>query len=222
MTQIIERTMRFLGFFRKEISLLHCRYSSYCTQDQIRRKIKFGVNVEILGDPLYGLHENATITIGDRVMLNSRNEGYHVGMFSPVKLLADRPGACIEIGEETRIHGSCLHAWKSIRIGKRCLIAANCHIVDSNGHPTALQTPEERVKSTDVPRPVVIRDDVWIGTGCVVLPGVTIGRGSIIGAGSVVTKDIPVGVIAAGNPARTISSSNETPQVDSEFSDPGV
>lgn len=48
--------------------------------------------------------------------------------------------------------------------------------------------------------PVVIEDDVWIGSGVIVLPGVTIGKGSVIGVGSIVTKDIPANVIAVGNP----------------------
>jgi acetyltransferase-like isoleucine patch superfamily enzyme len=122
-----------------------------------------------------------------------------------VKLLADIPGAAIKIGDDTRIYGSCIHAWKSIRIGKRCLIAANCHIIDSNGHLSSLENPKLRGQLRDVPKSVEIEDDVWIGAGCIVLPGVTIGKGSIIGAGSVVTGDIPGGVIAAGNPAKIVS-----------------
>jgi acetyltransferase-like isoleucine patch superfamily enzyme len=52
--------------------------------------------------------------------------------------------------------------------------------------------------------PVVIEEDVWIGTNCMVLKGVTIGRGAVIAAGAVVTKDVPPFTVAAGNPARVI------------------
>ena len=53
-------------------------------------------------------------------------------------------------------------------------------------------------------KPITIADDVWIGGGAVLLPGITIGQGSVIAAGSVVTKDIPAGVVAGGNPCRII------------------
>jgi acetyltransferase-like isoleucine patch superfamily enzyme len=53
-------------------------------------------------------------------------------------------------------------------------------------------------------RPVFVRDGVWIGANAVVLKGVTVGRGAIVGAGSVVTKDVPEYTVVAGNPARTI------------------
>ena len=59
------------------------------------------------------------------------------------------------------------------------------------------------------PRPIVIEDNVWLGAGSTVMKGVTIGRNSVIGAGSVVTKDIPADVIAAGNPCRIIRKLHE-------------
>ena len=58
--------------------------------------------------------------------------------------------------------------------------------------------------------PVVIEDDVWIATDVVILPGVTISRGAIIGAGSVVTKDVPAKSVVAGNPARLIRNLKDT------------
>ena len=54
------------------------------------------------------------------------------------------------------------------------------------------------------PKPIIIGDDVWIGTCSIVLPGVKIGKGSVVGAGSVVTKDVPDYCVVAGNPARII------------------
>jgi galactoside O-acetyltransferase len=64
--------------------------------------------------------------------------------------------------------------------------------------------PELRRGGTQFSFPVTIGDDVWIGANVVVLPGVAIGKNSIIGAGSVVTKDIPENVVAAGNPWRVL------------------
>lgn len=68
-------------------------------------------------------------------------------------------------------------------------------------HPT---DPEERRKGLEASRPIVIEDGVWIGGHVSILPGVRIGKGSVIGAGSVVTRDIPAGKVAAGNPCRVI------------------
>ena len=61
---------------------------------------------------------------------------------------------------------------------------------------------------TDPKRPVVIGDDVWIAARAIILPGVTIGKGSIIGAGAVVTKDVPEYAVVGGNPARVIRYRN--------------
>jgi len=168
-----------------------------------------GANVTFTGVPLIQVTPGALIRIGDDVTINSENYDYHVNMHSPVKLMADRSEAIIEIGAGTRIHGTAIHAWKSIRIGKKCLIAANCQIMDASGHELCLDDPERRVRSKDCPRPVVIEDAVWIGANSIILPGVTIGRGSVIGSGSVVTGDIPPMVLAAGNPARVVCSSHD-------------
>ena len=73
--------------------------------------------------------------------------------------------------------------------------------VTVTGHPV---WGEYRRKCAQFSLPVVIEDDVWIGANTVVLPGVTIGKGTVIGAGSVVTHDIPAGVVAFGAPCRVI------------------
>jgi acetyltransferase-like isoleucine patch superfamily enzyme len=123
-------------------------------------------------------------------------------MFSPVKLMADRLNAKIEIGDDTRIHGTCIHAQERIIIGSRCLIAANCQIVDNSGHDLSGDNPSARIITSGMTKPILIEDDVWIGTGVIVLPGSRIGRGSVIGAGSVVSGNIPAMSLAVGAPCR--------------------
>ena len=107
---------------------------------------------------------------------------------------------------------------KNIKIGKNVFINACCRFQDQGGieigdgsligHNTTIATlnhdfnPAKRQNLT--PRPVKIGKNVWIGSDCTILPGVTIGDGAIIGAGSVVTKSIPTNTIAVGNPARVI------------------
>lgn len=87
-----------------------------------------------------------------------------------------------------------------ITIGEYVLIAPNV-VISTVDHPVDLA---ERVKPYACAEPVTIGDSVWLGAGCMVLGGVSIGDRSVIGAGSVVTKDIPCDVIAVGNPCRVI------------------
>jgi acetyltransferase-like isoleucine patch superfamily enzyme len=160
--------------------------------------------VTLLGVPLIDIRKGSKLILGNGVILTSRNRGYHLNIQAPVKLFADRPGAEIRIGDETRIAGSCIHAQRSITIGKRCLIAGNCQIIDANGHDLSFPNVENRMSTAGWSYPVVIEDDVWIGTNTVVLPGVRIGRGSVIGANSVVSANIPAMVVARGNPAEVV------------------
>ena len=166
-------------------------------------------SVVVHGRPIIDLRHGATLHIGEHVTLNSRNFGYHLNMHSPVKLYADRPGAAIVIGDRCRIHGSCIHAYASITIGDNCLIAANCQIIDGSGHSLSFDDVDNRINTTGESRPIVIEDSVWLGANTIVLPGVRIGRGSVVAAGSVVTKDIPAMVLAGGIPARTIRTAEE-------------
>lgn len=85
-----------------------------------------------------------------------------------------------------------------ITIGDRVMFAPNV-TVTTTGHPIH---PSLRGDRTQFSAPVVIEDDVWIGTGAIVLPGVTIGHGSVVAAGSVVTANVPPDVVVAGTPAQ--------------------
>lgn len=171
--------------------------------------LQLGKNVIFDGIPIIQIGAGARVSIGDSSLINSMNRGYHVSMFAPVKLFADVPGAAITIGEHTRVHGCCLHAYSSITIGRRCLIAGNCQIFDGSGHDLSFNSVSNRIKTKGSSKPIVIEDDVWLGANCIILPGVRIGKGSVIGAGSVVTREIPPMVVAAGNPARLVKHGNE-------------
>lgn len=95
----------------------------------------------------------------------------------------------------------------AVNIGCDCLIADLVSIVDSDFHdlsPTARLSPERRLSSDGVISPVIIEDNVWIGARSIVLKGVKIGRGSVIGAGSVVVRDVPENSLACGVPARVV------------------
>lgn len=110
------------------------------------------------------------------------------------------------IGDGTFIGHACgFNAGKLIRIGKHCLFATGVLVYDLDGHPLDAErrragepTPPEEIK------PVIIGDDVWIGTGAVILKGVTIGDRAVIAARSVVTGDVQADSVVAGNPAKVI------------------
>jgi len=166
--------------------------------------VEIGVNAQIANKPIITKVKSAKIIIGNNVTINSRNEGYHLNMHSPCKLVADKPESVIIIGNNTRVHGTCIHAYKKITIGNNCLIAANTQIIDANGHLTSFSDVKNRINTQDEGRPITIEDNVWIGANCIILPGVTIGEGSIISANSVVNTDIPPMSVAGGNYAEVI------------------
>ncbi|WP_112198488.1 maltose acetyltransferase domain-containing protein [Rahnella sp. NRRL B-41462] len=88
----------------------------------------------------------------------------------------------------------------TVTIGNNVMIAPNVTLATA-GHPI---DPDIRITGQQFSLPIVIEDNVWLGTGVIVNPGVTIGRNSVIGAGSVVTKSIPPDVVAAGVPCRVL------------------
>ena len=92
-----------------------------------------------------------------------------------------------------------------VRIGARVSIATNVTIVaDSNPNNSELGRHPYVAAHLVKTLPVVVEDDAWLGTSCVLLPGVTVGRGAIVGAGAVVTNDVPAFAVVAGVPARVI------------------
>lgn len=191
----------------------HAYLAYYALRLSRVRGLELAEGVIFKGMPCVDIARGASIRIDRGVMINSSNAGYHVNMHSAVKLMADRPGARIHIGEETRIHGSCIHAYRAITIGKRCLIAANCHIIDCNGHELSFDDVDRRIHTTSDGRPVVIEDAVWIGANSIILPGVRIGRGSVVAAGSVVARDVPPMTVVAGNPAKVVKRAVQAPDL---------
>lgn len=86
---------------------------------------------------------------------------------------------------------------RDVMMGPRCILLASAH------ETASVQVPMNQ-QGFRPDRPIVVEDDVWIGAGCVILPGRRIGRGSIVGAGSVVVTDVPSWTVVAGNPARIV------------------
>jgi maltose O-acetyltransferase len=89
-----------------------------------------------------------------------------------------------------------------VTIGADVQIGPNVQLLT----PTHPLDPEIRRSGLEAAEPITIEDNVWLGGGVIVLPGVTIGHDTVVGAGAVVTRDLPPGVLAVGNPARVVRS----------------
>ena len=124
----------------------------------------------------------------------------------------DKDNALISIGKCSFINGSLIAAQK-IEIGDDVLISWGVTVVDHNSHAISFSERSQDVVNWRLGKkdwtnvkiaPIKISNKVWIGFNSIILKGVTIGEGAIVGAGSVVTKDVPAWTIVAGNPARVI------------------
>ena len=112
-------------------------------------------------------------------------------------------GCHIFAGENLYINADCtILDCGEVHIGDNVLIATKVQLYAAY-HPT---DPAERLSGKELAAPIRIGNNVWIGGGVIVCPGVTIGENTTIGAGSVVTKDIPANVVAVGNPCRVIKA----------------
>ena len=140
----------------------------------------------------------------------------HIGVFPSPFLFSSyaylevrNVSAKIVIGDGTWINNgfSAIAEHSSIVIGERVLIGTNVEIIDSDFH--GINISERGISKSHWARPVIIQDDVFLGSNVRVSKGVTIGAGTIVANGSIVVKDLPAGVIAAGNPAKIIRRIDE-------------
>ncbi|MBR2179168.1 MAG: sugar O-acetyltransferase [Selenomonadaceae bacterium] len=110
-------------------------------------------------------------------------------------------GYNVQMGEGSFLnHNVYLMDCAEIKIGKKCFIGPNCGFYTAI-HPMLI---EPRNEGLEMAKPIELADNIWIGADVTILPGVKIGEGSVIGAKSLVSKDIPAGVLAFGNPCRVV------------------
>ena len=154
------------------------------------------------------------VFMDDRVVIFQRDNagpieiGNRVYIYRDV-VLESGYGGHLKIGDDSSIHPRCqLNAYcSSIQIGRGVMIAPNCAFY-SYSHGTA---PDKPIASQplETKGAIIIEDEAWIGVGVIILSGVRIGKGAVIGAGSVVTSDIPDNVVATGVPARVVKKRGE-------------
>ena len=160
------------------------------------------------GIPRVLVSRGGTLVIGDDFHMNNGLAGNPIGFVQPCCFFI-QPGATIKIGDHVGMSSTALVAAQSKEIGNGVKIGGGVCIYDTDFHslnPCSRQNPElDRKEARSAP--VKIGNHVFIGARSMILKGVHIGDNSIVGAGSVVSKDIPPNEIWAGNPARKLRSS---------------
>ncbi|WP_156922300.1 acyltransferase [Cohnella thermotolerans] len=151
-----------------------------------RRKVdRCGKLLRVCGPVKVSKSRRARLVIGSRVILH-RHTGFYL----------DSEDAVIEIGDHTFLNRrSEVMCKRHVKIGSHCAISWDVTITDTDYHT---------LEGTEPTMPVVIGDHVWIGCKAVILKGVTIGRGAVVAAGAVVSKDVPARALVAGVPARVV------------------
>ncbi len=164
----------------------HCSRHTTLLNEGVADQVRIGRNVTLLDDELR-CYSGGRIVIGDSVWMSLRGQ---------------------------------IISATSVEIGSHCIFGRDVYISDTNEHPIDPDarrqqtsayllngTPPDR--SLAVSAPVRIGDGAWIGERAIILKGVTVGRDSVVAAGSVVTKDVPARTVAAGDPARVVKTLNE-------------
>lgn len=165
--------------------------------------LPWGRNWRIFGMPIIQRHRLSQMILGDGLELRSWPGTNPLTPNHPVVLATWQVGAVLRLGDQCGLTGAVIVAAERVEIGQRVLVGANSTITDTDFHPL---NPWERQRHilAGATAPVIIEDDVFIGMHSLILKGVTIGRGAVVGAGSVVTRNVPPGIIVAGNPARRV------------------
>jgi acetyltransferase-like isoleucine patch superfamily enzyme len=167
--------------------------------------IGWGSNWRIFGRPIIQKHRGSTLEAGSGLVLRSWADSNPLAPTHPVVLSTRSASAELIIGDDCGFTGAVVVAETSVTIGDRVLVGGSAQIVDTDFHPLDPETRRRDINAGQT-RPITIGNDVFIGMNSIILKGVTIGDGSVVGAGSVVSQDVPPRTIVAGNPAREARS----------------
>lgn len=183
--------VRFVFYFIARVLWCEPLFKAYCK--------KYGSNLRT-GPHLHWVQGKGDLVLGNDVTIEGKCNFFFAARYTlrPALTIGDRSG----MG-----HNCSFVVGDRITIGKDCRIGANVTVFDVSGHPA---DPAERLAGKPAPleevRPILIGDNVWIGSWAVIYPGVTIGDNSIVSLGAVVMSSVPANAVVAGNPARQIRS----------------
>lgn len=158
----------------------------------LRRAQSVGPRSRVWGRP--AIHVRGNLTVGSGVQLFST--------IAKVEIVVEDDGI-LDIGDDVIVnYGASIAATREVRIGAGSLVGMHVMLMDNDYHRLEPERRHERPESA----PIILEENVWLGARVIVLRGVTIGANSAIAAGSVVTKDIPPNVFAAGAPAKVLKT----------------
>ena len=179
--------------------------------------VKYGSNLRVFNRFYLYKNKSAYCVIGNNFTFTSGEAFNPLSRNVRGAIYLPMESSTLTIGDNVGISSACIWAQENITIGNNVNIGADCVILDTDCHNLdyKVRVSKERMPNgmsvdcyTANCMPIVIEDNVLIGTRCIILKGVTIGERSIIAAGSVVTKSIPCDCIAGGNPCRIIRKTN--------------
>ena len=188
------------------------RFNRMCLAQAVGRG-NLGKRAQVFNHVYLDIHPEAHVRIGDDFVLTSDDNINPLCRHQRGCIVAERASTVIEMGHHVGMSSPCLWAKERITIGNHVNIGGDCILMDSDAHNLdwrvrdsgeMFSAKESMDGHTAKCAPITIEDHVLIGARSIILKGVTIGRGSVIGAGSVVVKSIPPGCIAAGNPCKVI------------------
>jgi acetyltransferase-like isoleucine patch superfamily enzyme len=176
-----------LVFCDRDVRVLHARY------------VRAGRDLDLEEGCWINGHSRRGVTFGDRVTVGRG------AMIAPTGLLGGPPGEGLRVGDRSNLgHWAYVGCSGFISIGSDVLMGPRVALLAEDHN---LGSPDEPIKAQGVTRlPITIEDDVWLGAGAIVTGGVTVGRGSVVAAGSVVTKDVEPYSVVAGVPAKLVRS----------------
>jgi len=179
---------------KRQLSKLVCSF--IMAVNMSLRGIVYGRGISFYGLAKFKRANGGKIIMGSYCTLNSSSTSNLIGVNHCCIFSALMPDSRLVIGNGCGFSGTVIGCFSRITLGNNVRCGANTLITDSDWHL-------DDARSSD-PKPVIIEDNVWLGINVTVLKGVHIGANSVIGANSLVVKDIPANVIAAGNPCRVL------------------
>ncbi len=165
------------------------------------KKVDKGENIKIRGR--ISIHGHGKITFGNDVNIISTPSINPIGGNPKAYFQAEKDGAII-VGNNVGMTAPAITAFRNVTIEDNVMLGRSVQIYDTDFHSLDYSIRISGGKEGAISKPITIKEGAFIGAHCIILKGLTIGRHSIIGAGSVVTKNVPDNEIWAGNPARFI------------------
>ena len=181
---------RIFEIIRTPVNMIYCRMNG----------VRYDVTWHFRGLPLIRVGHGGCVSIGKRFTACSKPWWNALGVSQKAMLRTVAPGAKLIVGDDVGVSGCTISAAKSITIGDRVMVGSGALIMDSDYHPLDPLLRRDGCNKGNS-RPVVIKDDAFIGARAIVCKGVTIGEAAVVAAGAVVTKDVPPWTIVGGNPA---------------------